>query len=250
MLGLDDTIASLSGGGLAMALAVAVLLGLRHATDPDHLTAISTLVLSERGGEPHGAGRLGLAWGLGHAVTLVSLGLPFVLLGTRLPDGLQRVAEVAVGTLIAALACRLLARWRRGHFHAHPHSHGAVRHSHPHVHEHAGHEPHRAAHAHAHAHAERLGRSPLAAFGIGLLHGAGGSAAVGVLIVGTTPSAAGGALALALFAAATTASMVLATALFGYGLRRARALRRLAAAVPAFGILSLSFGAWYALSAL
>jgi hypothetical protein len=248
MLGLDDTIASLSGGGLAMALAVAVLLGVRHATDPDHLTAVSTLVLSERGEGAPGAGRLGLAWGLGHAVTLTALGLPFVLLGTRLPGGLQRAAEVAVGTLIAALACRLLVRWRRGCFHTHPHSHGAVRHSHPHVHDHGDAEPHPAVHSHAHA--ESLGRSPLAAFGIGLLHGAGGSAAVGVLIVGTTASTATAVAALALFAAATMASMGLVTALFGYGLRRTRALRRLAAAIPAFGVLSLTFGAWYALSAL
>jgi ABC-type nickel/cobalt efflux system permease component RcnA len=245
MLGLDNTIANLSGGGLAMTLVVAVLLGLRHATDPDHLTAVSTLVLSERRGSARGAVKLGLAWGLGHALTLLALGLPVVLIGRHLPDAFESAAEIAVGVLIAVLACRLLVRWSRGYFHAHPHSHGEVRHSHPHVHEHT---PHTAVHSHEHA--DSLGRSPLAAFGIGLLHGAGGSAAVGVLIVGTSSTRAAGALALALFAAATSVSMASATALFGYAIERADLLRRLATAVPVFGAVSLSFGAWYALSAL
>lgn len=78
MLGLDDQIAGLSdGGGLLLALAVAVLLGLRHASDPDHLTAVTTLILSgDRRGAPR-AGSLGLAWGAGHAVTLSPLGFPW-----------------------------------------------------------------------------------------------------------------------------------------------------------------------------
>ena len=56
MSGLDHAIAGLSGGGLLIALAVALLLGLRHATDPDHLTAVSTLVMSERRGRAALAG--------------------------------------------------------------------------------------------------------------------------------------------------------------------------------------------------
>ncbi|MFN8205772.1 MAG: hypothetical protein U0S48_24720, partial [Solirubrobacteraceae bacterium] len=67
---LDDAIAHLgAGGGLWLALLVAVLLGLRHATDPDHLTAVSTLVMSDPRDGSRRAGRLGLAWGLGHATT-------------------------------------------------------------------------------------------------------------------------------------------------------------------------------------
>ena len=143
-----------------------MLLGLRHATDPDHLTAVSTLVLSERGRGTRRAGRLGLAWGLGHALTLLAFGLPAVLLSAYLPDAVQRAAEALVGLVIVLLALRLLRRWRRGYFHAHPHAHGGVRHAHPHVHEGSGHG------AHEHAHAEALGRTPLAAAGIGMLHGA------------------------------------------------------------------------------
>src|SRR3954447_16005406 len=100
MFGIDDAIANLSGGGILVALAVALLLGLRHATDPDHLTAVSTLVMSEdeRGGRR--AARLGASWGLGHAVTLFALGAPVVIFNSHLPDWLQSGLELAVGVLI------------------------------------------------------------------------------------------------------------------------------------------------------
>jgi hypothetical protein len=224
---------------------VALLLGLRHATDPDHLTALSTLVLSDDRRGARRASGLGLAWGLGHATTLFAVGLPVVLLGSALPESVQRAAETAVGVVIVLLAARLLLRWRRGYFHSHPHTHGVVRHSHPHAHE-GAHQP-----AHRHGHGEEaIGRSPLAAYGIGLLHGVGGSAGLGILIAGGASGDAQRAVALGVFAAATAVSMALASSAFGYALASARLERRLAAAVPAFGVLGLLFGAWYSLAAL
>ncbi len=147
MLGLDDWIAGLSDGTTLIALiAVAVLLGLRHATDPDHLAAVTTLIASKRERGARLAGALGLAWGLGHAITLFALGVPVVLFGSSLPEGVHAAAEVAIGVVIIALAVRLLMRWHRGYFHVHAHDHGAVRHAHPHVHEDGLEEEH--AHAH------------------------------------------------------------------------------------------------------
>jgi cytochrome c biogenesis protein CcdA len=249
VLGFDDRIAELSGGGgVVLALVVALLLGLRHATDPDHLTAVSTLVLSDerRGGRR--AAALGLAWGLGHATTLIALGIPLVLFRHLLPDPLQRAAELAIGLIIVALAARLLLRWRRGYYHVHAHSHGPVRHAHPHVHEHAPAAGHPAPHAHGHA--ERLGRTPLAAFAIGLVHGAGGSAGAGLLLVGATPGRVAGVAALLVFALGTAASMAFVSAAFGHALARGPVLARVTAAIPVLGALSLLFGAWYALGAL
>ena len=73
MFGLDDQIAGLGdGAAFAIVAAVAILLGLRHATDPDHLTAVTTLVAGDQR-DARGAGRLGLAWGLGHATTLFAV---------------------------------------------------------------------------------------------------------------------------------------------------------------------------------
>jgi ABC-type nickel/cobalt efflux system permease component RcnA len=246
MLGLDDRIADLAGGGWVLALLVALLLGLRHATDPDHLTAVSMLVA---GDEPDGArraGRLGLAWGLGHATTLVAFGLPIVLFGAYLPNAAQRAAELGVGVIIVAVAARLLLRWHRGYYHVHRHRHGDIEHAHPHVHEHAG--EHRHVHHHRH---DALGRTPGAAFGIGLVHGVGGSAGVSLLIVASVAGdRAVAALCLLLLAGGAALSMALLSSAFGYALARGSVLRNARAAIPALGVAGLLFGMWYALAAL
>ena len=243
MLGLDQQIASLGDGSAALLVcAVAVLLGLRHATDPDHLTAVSTLIASEETRGARRAGRLGLAWGSGHATTLFAFGLPIVLFGAYLPERLQQGAEVAIGIVIMALAVRLLLRWRSGRFHAHVHRHGATEHRHLHAH---AHDP-----QHDHRHAELLGRSPWQAYGIGLVHGMGGSAGVGVLLLAAIPDQVVGVSALVLFALFTAVSMAVASTAFGYALSRGPVLRRFTALAPALGLASFAFGAWYALGAL
>jgi ABC-type nickel/cobalt efflux system permease component RcnA len=222
---------------------VALLLGLRHATDPDHLTAVSTLVMSEDERGPRRAATLGLAWGAGHATTLFLIGLPVVLVGSALPGPLQTGLEFAVGIVIIALAVRLLRRWRRGYFHVHVHTHeDGERHAHPHVHE--------GAHSERHSHAHSLGRSPLASFGIGLVHGAGGSAGVGVLIVAAMPGSTERAAALLVLALGTALSMATVSLSFGYVLARGPLLRRFERVAPVLGAFSLAFGVWYALAAL
>jgi len=246
MLGLDEWLAAHGGGG-AMAFLVAILLGLRHATDPDHLTAVSTLVLSDQEKGTRRAGRLGLAWGIGHAVTLFAFGLPVILFRRFLPATAQGGAELLIGLVILALAVRLLLRWRRGTFHSLPLRHGAAQHAHPHAHELR--TPGSHGEAHGHPHAEALGRSPLAAFGLGLLHGIGGSAAVGVLLIGAVSGRAAGVAALFLFAAGTALSMALVSSAFGYALARGAAGRRLEAWVPVCGVAGALFGAWYAFEA-
>jgi ABC-type nickel/cobalt efflux system permease component RcnA len=247
VFGLDEWIAGLgSGGGIVVALLVALLLGLRHATDPDHLTAVSGLVLGERRDGRRAAAVLGLSWGLGHAITLIALGLPFVLWGDALPERVEQLAEIAIGLLIVGLAVRLLVRWRRGYFHVHPHRHGKLVHAHPHMHERA----HEAGHVHEHSHAEALGRTPLAAFGIGLVHGIGGSAGAGILLVGTIEHRTAAAVALAVFAVATAVAMGLATLGFGLLLSRGAVAARLQSAVPVLGVLGMLFGLWYALGSL
>lgn len=252
MFGLDEYLTELGSGSGAMiiALLVALLLGVRHATDPDHLTAVSTLVLSEDGDGRRAAGRLGLAWGAGHAVTLVVLGLPVVLFNDVLPDWAQRTTEGLIGLVIVALACRLLVRWRRGYFHAHPHEHDGTAHAHPHVHEHAAEDGHARAHAHDHAHAETIGRSARAAFGIGLMHGAGGSAGVGILLIAGIGNDLEAVVALLLFAAGTAVSMALVSAAWGHLLVLGAVERRLAGLAPVIGAAGLAFGVWYGLGAL
>jgi hypothetical protein len=218
MFGLDDHIANLGAGqALLLVAVVAILLGLRHATDPDHLTAVSTLVASDRT-DTRGAGRLGLAWGLGHATTLFAFGLPIVLYRSYLPEAVQAAAEALIGLVIVALAIRLLLRWRQTRC-------GTGRHPHP-------------------------GRSPLQAYGIGLVHGIGGSAGVGVLLLASIPDHVEAVAALALFASFTAVSMSLASTSFGWMLSRGAVQRSYVSVAPVLGALSLAFGVWYALGAV
>jgi ABC-type nickel/cobalt efflux system permease component RcnA len=253
MPGLDGRIAALGDGHtLLLVLAVALLLGLRHATDPDHLTAVSVLIASEHEDPVRRAGTLGLAWGLGHATTLLASGIPIVIAGAYLPGWAQRTAEVLVGVLITLLALRLLVRWRRGRFHVHAHRHGRIehRHLHPHgigaAHDHV----HVPEHDHEHVPDRVLGRSPLQAYGIGMVHGVGGSAGIGILLLAGIPDHALALAALLLLALATALSMCLLSCSLGLALTRGRVVRRALALAPALGTLSLAFGVWYTLGAL
>jgi ABC-type nickel/cobalt efflux system permease component RcnA len=248
VFGLDDRLAHLTGGsgGLGVALAVALLLGLRHATDPDHLTAVSTLTLGQREAGARRAGALGAAWGIGHATTLLLCGLPVVLLRRNLPEPIQHAAELAVGAIIVALAARLLVRWRRGYFHVHEHEHDGVRHVHPHAHEHSRSHSHPLHHEHRHG----LGRSPLAAFGIGLVHGLGGSAGVALLLVGAMPGRGRAAVALVVFASATALSMTAISATLGRLVSTERVARHLSRAIPTLATATLLFGLGYAVAAM
>jgi ABC-type nickel/cobalt efflux system permease component RcnA len=152
MFGLDERIATFSNGTTVLVvIAVAVALGLRHASDPDHLAAVTTLIASGQECAVRSAARLGLVWGLGHGTSLFAFGVPIVLYRAYLPAAVQRDAETAVGAMIVVLALALLQRWRRGRFHVPVHAHDGDRHSHG-------------------------ARTPLQAYAIGLVHGIGGSA--------------------------------------------------------------------------
>jgi high-affinity nickel permease len=215
MFGLDQHIAGWSNGTtLLVVVAVSVLLGLRHAGDPDHLTAVTTMIVSRGGRATRQAARLGLTWGIGHATSLFVFGLPVVLYSAYLPRGVQDAAETAVGCLIVALAVLLIRRWRRG-----------------------------VAHVHA------RGRTPWQAFAIGLVHGMGGTAGVGVLLLAAIRSRPLAIAALLLFAVCTALSMTMLSAGFGAALSRERAHRALGRIAPVLGFASLAFGVWYALGA-
>jgi hypothetical protein len=225
MFGLDDWIASLSdGASVGVVLLVAVFLGLRHATDPDHLAAMTALVASGRERATRSAARLGAWWGIGHGITLVVFGIPILLAERYLPEHLQQGAETAVAALIVFLALRLLVRWRHGYFdlHAHPH-------------------PDR-----EHRHAVR---TPAGALGVGLVHGMGGSAGVGVLLLAAIPSETVAVASLVLLALFTAVSMTIVTAGFGLTLSREPVAAASATLIPVLGALSLAFGVWYAAAA-
>lgn len=239
MFGLDDSISRFSDGtSLWLVVAVALLLGLRHATDPDHLAAVTTLVAGARERARRRAGELGLAWGLGHALSLFAFGLPILLLDRYLPEGVQQSAETAIALVIIYLAARLLVRWRRGALHLHDHEHDGT--AHAHVHGHSG--------GRRHDHRHR-GRSPLGAFAIGLVHGMGGSAGVGVLIVASVHSTGLAVAALAILAVFTAVSMTVLSTGLGLALVSRPLRTAFAGVAPVLGVAGLTFGIWYGTAA-
>lgn len=239
MFGLDDRIVAFSdGASVWIVIAVAVLLGLRHATDPDHLAAVTTLVAGAKERAARTAGELGLAWGAGHAVTLFAFGLPILLLDKYLPERAQQAAETAIAVVIVYLGVRLLVRWRRASLHVHDHEHEGARHRHLHAH----------GDQETHGHAHR-GRTRLGAFAIGLVHGMGGSAGVGVLLVASVESTALAVISLALLAAFTAVSMTVVSTGFGFTLVSRSVGAAFGGMAPVLGAASLAFGVWYGTAA-
>jgi high-affinity nickel permease len=225
MFGLDDWIAGFSeGASITVVLLVGVLLGLRHATDPDHIAAMTTLVASGREKAARSAASLGAWWGIGHGITLVAFGIPILLAEQFVPERVQQGAETAVAALIVFLALRLLVRWRHGYFDLHAHPHAEQEHRHE-------------------------VRTPLGALGIGLVHGIGGSAGVGLLLLATIPSETVAVASLLLLAVFTAVSMAIVTVGFGLTLSSRPVAAASGAVVPLLGAASLLFGLWYAAAA-
>ena len=120
---LDSLITGLfDGAPLLVALGIAFLLGLRHASDPDHLVAVTSLVAAEDG-DTRKAARLGAWWGVGHAGALVAIGIPLIAFKTELPAWLESGAEKAIGVVILVLAARVIYKWARGDYRANAHAH-------------------------------------------------------------------------------------------------------------------------------
>lgn len=183
-------------------LAIGGLLGLRHAFEPDHLAAVSTLATrpdgSGGGRRLWAAARLGLIWGLGHTVTVGAVALLVIVLGVRLPRGLWPAAELVVAALLVMLGGLVIWRYVRGRWHMHLHTHPTAA---PHFHLHS----HTADPSHSHAHAAVDARRSL---GFGVAHGLAGSGAIAALLVAAVPDAPSRLAYFAAFGAGTIAGML------------------------------------------
>ncbi len=178
---------------------------MRHALEPDHLAAVSTLVGRERG--RYRAALLGAWWGLGHTGALLTVGVALALLRTELPPRLADLFELAVAFMLIALGARTLAQAARqgpgGP--AHAHGHGVT------LHHHSG------APAHVHLGGWTLALRPLI---VGAVHGLAGSGALTALVLTTLPSTASRLAYIALFGVGSTIGMAVLTGLLGWPLAR------------------------------
>jgi hypothetical protein len=225
-----------AGAPLLVALLIALVLGLRHASDPDHLVAVTSLVAAD-GGDVRSAARLGAWWGAGHAGALIVIGIPLILFKSSMPGWLESGAETAVGVAILLLALRIVVKWLRGDFRAGMHPHPGAGGPDPHRHLH-----HRDRSAHPH----RNVRTPQQALGLGLLHGLAGTGAVALLLIAALPGKLEAAAALAVFAPMSALSMTICTTVFAWLLTR-RLIDPLyrTVLIPAFGVFGVLFGGWY-----
>ena len=241
------------------AVALGFVLGLQHATDPDHLVAVATIVTRER--RFLDGALVGVLWGLGHMATLTVAGVLLVSLDITLAPAVATGLELAVAAMLIVLGALRLRDAARGidavapgHLAAdHDHDGREVVHSHPH-----GHGDH--VHHHPHVHPSKsllaalgLSRPRLAARAVvvGAVHGMAGSAAVSLLVLATLRTPASALAYLAVFGLGTIAGMTVLTAAMAFPVSMALRLRRARSLLAAgAGAGSIAFGVLYALRVL
>lgn len=181
------------------------LLGMRHALEPDHLAAVSTLVSDERNSVK--AAFLGICWGIGHTTALVGVGAVLIALRMEMPPTLGDAFELGVALMLIGLGVRSIRLAIRQGVHGPvaTHHHGAVVHRHP------------GAPKHVHVGAVTLARRPLL---VGVVHGLAGSGALTALVLATLPSIGARVTYMALFGVGSTISMAALSGLLGWPIAR------------------------------
>jgi hypothetical protein len=210
------------------------LLGMRHALEPDHLAAVSTLVAAQ-GHERSGckAALLGVCWGLGHTLSLVAVGAALVVLRAEMPAYASDLFELFVALMLVGLGVRAMyVAARQGPAGpARVHHHGHRVHAHP------------GAPAHVHIGAWTFARRPLL---VGAVHGLAGSGALTALVVTTLPTTAARLTYMMVFGLGSTLGMAALTGLLGWPLARAGSDRRFARALSlAVGFVSTGLGVFW-----
>jgi hypothetical protein len=209
-----------------------LLMGMRHATDPDHVIAVTTIVSRES--RLFAASRVGIVWGLGHTLTVLAMGGAIIVFKIAIPIRLGLAMEFAVAIVLILLGLgafaslvQLLVRRIAGTpravdqlvVHSHAHSHGFGPYRHPHVHLHSGdyHRPEQVALRHEHTlpagalSSFAIRRPLLRSLGIGLVHGLAGSAAIALLVLSAIPQPLWATLYLSIFCLGTIVGMGLIT---------------------------------------
>jgi len=224
----------MSNGTLIGLLGLGLILGLRHALDPDHIAAVSTIVSESR--SVRRSSLIGTFWGLGHTMSLFIAGVLVIALKVQISDRVALWMEFAVALMLILLGLKAMLKPLRGwRIHVHQHVHDGGSHSHVHLHRPSE------EHAHKHRHLIRSGARP---FLVGMVHGMAGSAALMILVLATIPSALAGLIYIAVFGLGSVGGMLIMSSLISlpFIFTRQRFNFLSAALQVAVGLFSLSFG--------
>lgn len=243
---------SLNSIGLFALLGLGLIFGLKHATEVDHVVAVSAIVSEHR--NVFRSALVGALWGAGHTVSLVVVGVLVLVFRVVIPEHVASWLEFGVALMIITLGVVAIVRVlrKRSDVHLHRHTHDGQSHVHVHFHEHGTEHPSVAittspqlAHSHA---ISRVGIKPLL---VGMMHGLAGSAALTLLVLAQIPSIGLGLLYLALFGVGSTVGMLLMSGLIGlpFALSSGKLTRLNYGLQSAAGALSVLFGLWYAYEA-
>jgi ABC-type nickel/cobalt efflux system permease component RcnA len=229
--------------GVFALLGLGLVFGLKHATEVDHVVAVSTIVSEQR--NVWRSALVGALWGAGHTASLVIVGVLVLVFRVTVPLHVAGWLEFGVALMIITLGAVAMSRVlrHRADVHLHRHSHHGESHVHIHFHEQATeHAPAVTAHSHI---VSRIGIKPLL---VGAMHGLAGSAALTLLVLTQIPSVLLGLLYLGLFGLGSTLGMFIMSGLIG--LPFALSARRLSSfnygLQTIAGGLSIAFGLWYA----
>jgi len=224
----------MSNGTLIGLLGLGLILGLRHALDPDHIAAVSTIVSESR--SVRRSSLIGTFWGLGHTMSLFIAGVLVIALKVQISDRVALWMEFAVALMLILLGLKAMLKPLRGwRIHVHQHVHGGGSHSHVHLHRPSEER------AHKHRHLIRSGARP---FLVGMVHGMAGSAALMILVLATIPSALAGLIYIAVFGLGSVGGMLIMSSLISlpFIFTRQRFNFLSEALQVAVGLFSLSFG--------
>ena len=187
------------------------LIGIQHAMEADHIAAVASLATHSR--SVASTVKQGVAWGMGHALTLFLFGGLVVVMGNVVPENLAHWLELAVGFMLVFLGADVLRRMARDRIHFHAHNHGETRHFHAHTH-----DPELDHDDDPHQH-EHRGKFPLRALLVGVMHGMAGSAALIILALNTVESIAQGLAYIAMFGVGSILGMAALAAVISLPLR-------------------------------
>lgn len=230
-------------------LGLGFVFGLKHATEADHLVAVSTIVSEHRSVWRSAA--VGGLWGLGHTASLFAAGTVLIALRVRVPEGVATALELAVALMIVLLGTRILYLVLRGRRDVHIHAHTHDERTHTHLHFHGPHDAHAAAAGQTVSHAWHRGLWGWRPVAVGAMHGLAGSAAL-TLFVLTDVLRFGSRLLgfayLLLFGVGSIGGMLLMSTLIGLPFAlTARRFRRIDTPVRLLaGTASVLFGLYYA----